>query len=101
MSITITDLRDASRIRSYIGEIRDRNGGRNPHVDARLAEAEVFLARADAPLTATPAPTGLGIEVRQLRRGVDPSALDGEAALLDSSSLSCDARNVLPLKPGP
>lgn len=60
MSITITDLRDASRIRSYIGEIRDRNGGRNPHVDARLAEAEAFLARADAPLTATPAPTAGG-----------------------------------------
>lgn len=52
-------------------------------------------------VAAAPAPTGLGIEVRQLRRGVDPSALDGEGALLDSGSLSCDARNVLPLKPGP
>jgi hypothetical protein len=47
------------------------------------------------------APTGLGIEVRQLRRGVDLGSLAGETVLLDSSSLSCDARNVLPLKPGP
>lgn len=44
---------------------------------------------------------GLGVEVRQLRRGVDPAALGAEALLLDSNSLACDARNVLPLKPGP
>jgi len=49
-----------------------------------------------------PAPVpGLGIEVRQLRRGVDLGSLVAEAALLDSSSLICDARNVLPLKPAP
>jgi len=52
-------------------------------------------------VAAGPSPTGLGIEVRQLRRGVDLGSLDGETALLDSSSLSCDARNVLPLKPAP
>lgn len=52
-------------------------------------------------VAAGPSPTGLGIEVRQLRRGVDVGTLDGEAALLDSSSSSCDARNVLPLKPAP
>jgi hypothetical protein len=52
-------------------------------------------------VAAAPTPTGLGIEVRQLRRGVELGLLDGETALLDSSSLSCDARNVLPLKPVP
>jgi hypothetical protein len=52
-------------------------------------------------VAASPSPSGLGIEVRQLRRGVDLGELDAEAALLDSSSLACDARNVLPLKPAP
>ena len=52
-------------------------------------------------VAAGPQPTGVGIEVRQLRRGVDLGSLDGASALLESSSLSCDARNVLPLKPAP
>ena len=52
-------------------------------------------------IAAGPAPTGLGIEVRQLRRGVDPATLDAARVLLDDISLSCDARNVLPLQPAP
>jgi hypothetical protein len=43
--------------------------------------------------------TGLGLSVRQLRRGVDPENTPPERLLLDSSSLACDPRNVLPAKP--
>jgi hypothetical protein len=43
--------------------------------------------------------TGLGLSVRQLRRGVDPASAQPERLLLDSSSLACDPRNVLPPKP--
>lgn len=42
--------------------------------------------------------SGLAIEVRQLRRGASP-AEPLEQLLSDSSSLACDARNVLPLRP--
>jgi hypothetical protein len=34
-----------------------------------------------------------------MRRGVNPEELDPERLLLDDSSLDCDARNVLLLKP--
>jgi hypothetical protein len=46
-----------------------------------------------------PGVTGLGLSVRQLRRGVDPDTTPPERLLLDSSSLACDPRNVLPAKP--
>ena len=45
--------------------------------------------------------TGLGLRVQQLRRGVRPEELSPERLLLEASSLACDARNVLPLKPAP
>jgi hypothetical protein len=44
--------------------------------------------------------TGLGLTARQVRRGVDAESVRPERLLLDSSSLACDPRNVLPLKPG-
>jgi hypothetical protein len=43
--------------------------------------------------------TGLTLQVRQLRRGVEPENLPPERLLLDASSLACDPRNVLPLEP--
>lgn len=43
--------------------------------------------------------TGLTLTVHQLRRGVNPDELDPNRLLLDDSSLDCDARNVLPIKP--
>jgi hypothetical protein len=43
--------------------------------------------------------TGLTLRVRQLRRGVEPEDLPPERLLLDASSITCDARNVLPLEP--
>jgi hypothetical protein len=70
-------------------------------VEPASAPSELPVGTPLGRVAAGPSPTGLGIEVRQLRRGVEPDSLDGAAALLDSSSLSCDARNVLPLKPAP
>jgi hypothetical protein len=45
--------------------------------------------------------TGLGLRVHQLRRGVNVEDAAPERLLLDTSSLVCDARNVLPLQPAP
>jgi hypothetical protein len=45
--------------------------------------------------------TGLTLQVRQLRRGVEPENVPPERLLLDASSLACDPRNVLPLEPPP
>jgi len=48
-----------------------------------------------------PGITGLTLRVRQLRRGIEPENVPPERLLLDTSSLACDPRNVLPLEPGP
>lgn len=45
--------------------------------------------------------TGLTLQVRQLRRGLEPENVPPERLLLDASSLACDPRNVLPLEPAP
>jgi hypothetical protein len=45
--------------------------------------------------------SGLGLSVRQVRRGVDVASTAPERLMLDSSSLDCDPRNVLPSKPSP
>lgn len=50
-------------------------------------------------VAAAPALTGLTLQVRQLRRGVEPENVAPERLLLDASSLACDPRNVLPLAP--
>lgn len=52
-------------------------------------------------VAARAARTGLTLQVRQLRRGVEPENLPPERLLLDASSLACDPRNVLPLEPAP
>jgi hypothetical protein len=43
--------------------------------------------------------TGLTLQARQLRRGVEPENVPPERLLLDASSLACDPRNILPLEP--
>jgi hypothetical protein len=45
--------------------------------------------------------TGLALRGYQLRRGVTPEDATPERLLSDPSSLVCDVRNVLPLKPAP
>jgi hypothetical protein len=70
-------------------------------IEPASAPSELATGTPLGRVAAGPSPTGLGIEVRQLRRGVDLGSLDGETALRDSSSLACDARNGLPLKPAP
>ncbi len=44
---------------------------------------------------------GLTLTVRQLRRGIEPENVSPERLLLDATSLACDPRNVLPLRPTP
>ncbi|HWO11593.1 MAG TPA: hypothetical protein VNN80_18995 [Polyangiaceae bacterium] len=70
-------------------------------VERSVEPGEIAVGTPLGRVAPSPAPTGLGIEVRQLRRGVELGPLDAEQALLDDNSLSCDARNVLPLQPAP
>jgi hypothetical protein len=59
------------------------------------------LGRVSPAASAQGAATGLTLTVRQLRRGVEPENVSPDRLLLDSSSIACDARNVLPLQPAP
>ncbi|HTV20844.1 MAG TPA: hypothetical protein VMG12_19300 [Polyangiaceae bacterium] len=61
--------------------------------------AEVAVGTPLGRVAAGPGITGLTLHVRQLRRGVEPENVAPERLLLDSSSLACDPRNVLPLEP--
>jgi hypothetical protein len=59
------------------------------------------LGRVSPAASAQGAVTGLTLTVRQLRRGIEPENVSPDRLLLDSSSIACDARNVLPLQPAP
>jgi hypothetical protein len=67
--------------------------------DAAPGVIEVAVGTPLGRVAAASGITGLGLSVRQLRRGVDAELTQPERLLLDSSSLPCDPRNVLPLKP--
>lgn len=69
--------------------------------DPAAGIAEVEVGTPLGRIAAGSGVTGLGLRVQQLRRGVRPEALSPERLLLEASSLACDARNVLPLKPAP
>jgi hypothetical protein len=69
--------------------------------DARPGISDVAVGTPLGRVASRPGVTGLGLSVRQLRRGVDADSVPPERLLLDSSSLACDPRNVLPPKPSP
>jgi hypothetical protein len=67
--------------------------------DAEPGVSDVDVGTPLGRIAPGPGLTGLGLSVRQLRRGVEPESAPPERLLLDSSSLACDPRNVLPPKP--
>jgi hypothetical protein len=69
--------------------------------DAAPGASDVAVGTPLGRVAAAPGITGLGLTVRQLRRGVDPERVPPERLLSDSTSLACDPRNVLPAKPLP
>jgi hypothetical protein len=69
--------------------------------DATPGIAELAVGTPLGRVAAASGVTGLKLEVRQLRRGVEPENVAPERLLLDASSLACDPRNVLPQEPPP
>jgi hypothetical protein len=69
--------------------------------DTAPGSAEVEVGTPLGRVAAGPGTTGLALRVHQLRRGVTPEDTAPDQLLSDPSSLVCDARNVLPLKPAP
>jgi hypothetical protein len=67
--------------------------------DAAPGASDVDVGTPLGRVAASSGVTGLGLSVRQVRRGVDVASTAPERLLLDSSSLACDPRNVLPSKP--